>query len=177
VFNQVLVKPVRESHLVTCLKGLLSGARPLPVESTPASLPAAKASGLVLVAEDNTVNQKVARLLISKIGYQVEVVSNGREALDALRSREFDLVLMDCQMPEMDGFEATRHIREHFAPERGPVIIALTANAMEGEREKCLAVGMDDYLSKPMKPEQLKEMLSHWMSQAASRRTGRLDNA
>jgi two-component system sensor histidine kinase/response regulator len=118
----------------------------------------------VLVAEDNPVNQKVAALLLSKMNYEVEVVANGREALEAVRAGSFDLVLMDCQMPEMDGFEATLAIRALYARGEGPPIVALTANAFEGEREKCLAAGMDDYLAKPIKPDLLRKKMVEWIA-------------
>jgi PAS domain S-box-containing protein len=117
----------------------------------------------ILVAEDNPVNQKVASLLLARLNYAVKVVANGREAVEALRAENYDIVLMDCQMPEMDGFEATQAIRALYSPNPGPPIIALTANAMDGERDKCLAAGMDDYLAKPIQPDLLKVKLAHWI--------------
>ncbi len=112
----------------------------------------------VLVAEDNTINQKVARRFLEKLGCTVEIVESGDEALARVREREFDVVFMDCQMPRMDGYEATRRIRR--LPERGNLpIVAMTANAMNGDREKCLEAGMSDYLSKPLQPEALAGVL------------------
>jgi CheY-like chemotaxis protein len=105
----------------------------------------------ILVAEDNRINQMVIVRMLEKDGHRVDVVGNGREALAALEGASYDLVLMDCQMPEMDGFEATSAIRATERPSGAHVtIVALTANAMEGDRERCLAAGMDDYLAKPI---------------------------
>ena len=117
----------------------------------------------VLVAEDNFVNQKVIRRTLEKWGIQVQIANNGREALEWLSREPFHLVLMDCQMPEMDGYEATRRIRAYEQP-RGlhMPIIALTANALSGDREKCLECGMDDYLTKPVNPDLLWEKLAQW---------------
>jgi CheY-like chemotaxis protein len=111
------------------------------------------------VAEDNAVNRQLALALLGKLGYQADVVENGREALDAVEREPYDVVLMDVQMPELDGLEATRRIRDRFRPGEGPAIIAMTANAMEGDREECLAAGMDDYLCKPIRPDELARAL------------------
>ena len=121
---------------------------------------------LVLVAEDNVVNQRITTLMIEREGYRGEVARNGREALELLQSDRFDIVLMDCQMPEMDGFEATRQQRERERETGQHIpIIALTANAMDGDRERCLAAGMDDYLAKPVVIGELRQMLDHWLAQ------------
>jgi CheY-like chemotaxis protein len=104
----------------------------------------------ILLAEDNPINQLVNRLIPTKLGHRVDVVENGQEVLDALRTDSYDVVLMDVQMPEMDGLEATRRIRAECAPSRQPWIIALTASADRADRAACLEAGMDAYLSKPM---------------------------
>jgi CheY-like chemotaxis protein len=111
----------------------------------------------VLLAEDNLVNQKVALALLHKLGVETEVVANGQEAVAALQQQAFDLILMDCQMPVLDGFETTRLLRAGAAGQhnRAVPIVALTAHALQGDRERCLAAGMDDYLVKPLQPRQL----------------------
>ena len=118
--------------------------------------------GGVLVAEDNVVNQRVASRLLEKLGYRVDVVANGKEAIDAVSRVPYDAVLMDCQMPVLDGYAATREIRARQGQRRLP-IIAMTANAMQGDRERCLDAGMDDYLSKPVQRGELEATLSQWM--------------
>ncbi len=113
----------------------------------------------VLIAEDNSTNQKLALLLLERLGYRADVAGNGLEAVEAVTLRPYDLVLMDVQMPEMDGLEATRRIRETLPEESRPVVVAMTANAMEGDREACLSAGMDDYVAKPIHPEELRAVL------------------
>jgi CheY-like chemotaxis protein len=120
--------------------------------------------------EDNVVNQKVAVRLLENLGYKADVAANGLEAIDALHRLPYDVVLMDCQMPELDGFEATRRIRE--LEERREIkghipIVALTANALQEDRERCLHAGMDDYMSKPISVEQLARILAQWAKKTA----------
>src|SRR5271165_776277 len=115
----------------------------------------------ILIAEDNAINQKVIERMIQKLGYRVDLVSNGREAIEALSRLTYSLIFMDCQMPEMDGFEACREIRKQWPESRIP-IVAITANAMKGDRERCLAAGMDDYVSKPFKQEDLRLVIERW---------------
>lgn len=119
---------------------------------------------VILVAEDNVVNQKIATLLLEKLGLAAQVVANGLQALEAVKMRDYPVVLMDCHMPEMDGFEATRAIRRmEISTGKHTPIIAVTALAMAGDRERCIEAGMDDYISKPIDKERLKNKLNQWM--------------
>lgn len=123
----------------------------------------------IMMAEDNPINQRVGKLILQRAGYTIDLVSDGNEALEAHRANPYDLILMDCQMPTMDGFEASRQIRA-LTLQRQPVIIAVTANALVGERERCINAGMDDYLSKPFQAEQLVAVVQKWS--ALRRRKG-----
>jgi two-component system, sensor histidine kinase and response regulator len=169
--NGYLTKPVKQSQLFDCISALIGSIEPTEPLSTTRILTRHTLDQMrerervrILVAEDNQVNQKVASRLLSKLGYRCEIASNGTEALAALERTRFDLVLMDCQMPEMDGFEATGRIRA--STELGGddlPIVAMTANAMVGDRDRCLAAGMDDYISKPVNPEELRSVLERWI--------------
>ena len=160
-FSAQLVKPVRASQLYNAL--LIALGEPLLV---PAAAEANADDGVpetsslrILLAEDNAVNQKVALRILDKLGYRADIASNGLEALEALERQSYDVVLMDVQMPEMDGLDATRRICERWPDQSRPRIIAMTANAMIEDREACFAAGMDDYLAKPVRPEELAEAL------------------
>jgi two-component system, sensor histidine kinase and response regulator len=173
-----LTKPVRQSQLYDCIATVIGAASKKDSQLKPECCDNDKAKvflrAQVLLAEDQPVNQEVARCMLESLGCHVEVASNGQEALDALSGTAFDLVFMDCQMPDLDGYTATQIIREREAQEardqqergqgiRRTPIIALTAHAMQGDREQCLAVGMDDYLSKPFSRDRLLTVLERWL--------------
>jgi CheY-like chemotaxis protein len=160
-FVDCCFKPTRQSTLFDCLAiAMTSGSQISPnliAGPDPVHLDPQKAR--VLVAEDNPVNRRVAVGQLKKLGYTADVVSNGFEVLEALERGHYDIILMDCQMPEMDGYEATRRIRTRREGLPQPFIIAMTAHAMQGDREKCIAAGMDDYVSKPVVLERLAAVL------------------
>jgi signal transduction histidine kinase/CheY-like chemotaxis protein len=170
-FAGYFTKPVRQSHLRTCL-AMIRGRLGRDREPAADRLITQHLIGEVhqhrsriLLAEDNAINQRVALAMLKKLGYRADVVANGLEAIAALQDIPYDLVLMDCQMPELDGYEATRRIR---APDSGVLqptvpIVAMTANAMKGDREKCLEAGMDDYIAKPVQPGELRGALERWL--------------
>ncbi len=196
-FEAFLSKPVRKNDLLASLESLMSRTK---AETALISYPVEKSRelrnvsfprvvGNLLVVDDHGVNQQLAQMMLERLGHRVDVVSNGLEAIEAIKMIPYDLVFMDCQMPEMDGYEATKIIREmedrnwdtlnreKAILERTPdvacllfnrisrvPIVAMTANAMKGDREKCLAAGMDDYISKPIKPEELALIISKWLS-------------
>jgi len=164
-----LPKPVRPRRLLEALAGVLEPKTHSPrFEEEPVAAVAPAVSpgvrGRVLAADDNAVNKKLITRLLEKAGYIADAVENGREAVESVTRVDYDAVLMDCQMPVMDGFEATRMIRAAESGRgRHVPIIALTASAMESDRERCLAAGMDDYLTKPIKPAELAEVLARWV--------------
>lgn len=159
-----LLKPLRQSQLYDALANLFAPGA--PVESTVPAAPTLDAAMArrrplrILLAEDNAVNQKLALRLLSQMGYRADVAANGLEAIQAVERQPYDVVLMDVQMPEMDGLEATRQICARWPRGERPRIIAMTANAMQGDREMCLAAGMDDYVSKPIRVHELVAALS-----------------
>jgi PAS domain S-box-containing protein len=166
-----LVKPVRASQLFNALVQIAAKAEaPEASPVTQQELPFARGSKgkRILVAEDNPVNQRVALWTLERLGYQAALANDGREALHLVQSEQFDLVLMDCQMPEMDGYETAREIRRREAGTgRHLPIVAMTANALEGEDQKCFEAGMDDYLAKPVKRDQLAVTLDRWLTSTA----------
>ncbi len=175
-FTACLTKPIREGQLLETLaainqarkQGVASEAGTAPsfahlsASHRTSAVPPAFTGTRVLVAEDNAVNQKFAARILEKFGCRVDVAANGKEALEMLRGLHYDVVLMDCQMPEMDGYEATRAIRRREKGGRRLPIIAMTANALPGDRERCMEAGMDDYISKPVQPMALQSLLKQW---------------
>ncbi|MEK6631962.1 MAG: response regulator, partial [Nitrospirota bacterium] len=186
-----LTKPIRQAQLLDCLSLVLKTKEDF-ADALPGQVPAiitrhslgeaqADVRNRVLVAEDNPINQKVAAKMLGKLGCRVDVVANGREAVEAVAQLPYDVVFMDCQMPEMDGFDATREIRRLEAIDKGQEvpesdtsgrsaratrripIVAMTANAMAGDRERCLTAGMDDFVSKPVQSQMLQAVLQRWL--------------
>ncbi len=151
--------PTRLANAILTVSGQCT-THEIPSENKSSSLPCVKRR--ILLVEDNPINQKLAVYIFEKLGCQIEVAGNGREALDHLTSRSFDIVFMDCQMPVMDGYEATQRIRAMSGPAADIPIVAMTANALRGDREKCIDAGMDDYLSKPVKLESIRDVLLRW---------------
>lgn len=161
----VVPKPVRQAALHRVLETLFAPRAPAAAPPPPIN----RTGWRILLAEDNSVNQRVAVAILTRLGYRADVVANGREALVALGRAPYDLVLMDCQMPEMDGYEATRAIRAAGLAVFNPSvpIVALTANALKGDREQCIDAGMDDYLTKPIAAKALSECLARHLARAA----------
>jgi CheY-like chemotaxis protein/HPt (histidine-containing phosphotransfer) domain-containing protein len=181
-FASCLTKPVKPAQLQEVLVRVISGSKPPPRSPTNAKLDPALAKRLplrVLLCDDNVINQKVALRLLQQMGYRADLAADGVQALAALDMQPYDLIFMDVMMPEMGGLEATRLIRERQAqPSRFPfyktpiIIVAMTANAMQGDREKCIAAGMDDYLAKPVRLEDIRAIVERWGSAAGSAETG-----
>lgn len=164
-FAAVLMKPIRQSALFDVLMTLFAGkegqvVKPVTERSVLDPEMAVSHPLRILLAEDNVVNQKLALRLLAQMGYRADVASNGLEAIQAVERQPYDVILMDVQMPEMDGLEATRHLCARMPAERRPRIIAMTANAMKGDREMCLEAGMDDYVSKPVRVNELVAALN-----------------
>ena len=165
LFDAFLAKPLRQSQLFDTLVTMFQPKDANTSLATPAAKPkidaemAARHPLRILLAEDNLVNQKLALRLLEKMGYRADVASNGIEALTSVARQTYDVVLMDVQMPEMDGLDASRQITEKYTVDKRPKIIAMTANAMQGDREMCLAAGMDDYIAKPIRVDLLVEAL------------------
>jgi signal transduction histidine kinase/ligand-binding sensor domain-containing protein/CheY-like chemotaxis protein len=173
IFSSILTKPVKHSMLY---KIILMNLRkhdktPAPADQVNQKLRDDFAQQFplhILIAEDNLVNQKLATRVLNKLGYNPDVASNGREALDSFMASHHNMILMDVQMPEMDGLETTQRIRQHNGTQ--PVIIAMTANAMQGDREQCIKAGMNDYISKPVNLEELMKTIERWAIQAKNQR-------
>ena len=169
-FAAYLTRPIKQADLLTCLATILGRN---PEESDLQSQPLVtrysvnedrKSRVRFLLAEDNPINQKLAMKILNNLGYRGDAVSNGKEAVEAFQQIPYDFVLMDCQMPELDGYEATVEIRRQESGETRVPIIAMTAHAMKGDREKCLTAGMDDYITKPVRPQILAEAIERWLT-------------
>ncbi|MFS8889527.1 response regulator, partial [Synechococcus sp. R55.1] len=186
-FAAYLVKPVKQSRLQEALAMALGKSSGLstsllgigpPLSQTTPMADRPQQSLRILLAEDNPVNQKVALRQLESLGYKADVVANGQEVLDLLQQVRYDLILMDCQMPVMDGYEATRRLRQQERRSgHRTVVIAITANAMQEDRERCLQAGMDDYLSKPVLKEDLERVLNHWSQVIAQSAAGSSNQA
>jgi CheY-like chemotaxis protein len=176
-FASCLTKPIKPTQLYEVLSSVVSGSKPATRKAAASKLDPTLSSRLplrVMLCDDNLINQKVALRLLQQMGYKADVANNGLECLQALERQPYDLIFMDVQMPEMDGLEATRRIRErqqqtprasHF--DGLIAIVAMTANAMQGDRDKCIAAGMDDYVAKPVRPEDIRLVLERWGSRAS----------
>ncbi|MEJ2104950.1 MAG: response regulator, partial [Ignavibacteriaceae bacterium] len=175
-FAAYLTKPVKQSQLYDCLTTVFSrkieelNNQTATIVTRHSIAEDKKRKHRILLAEDNIINQQVAMNILRKFGYNADVVNNGKEALRALEIMPYDLVLMDCQMPEMDGYKATGEIRnltskvlDHKIP-----VIAMTAHAMKGDREKCMEAGMDDYICKPINPQELLDIIEKWIVKSDS---------
>jgi CheY-like chemotaxis protein len=165
LFDAFLGKPIHQSQLFDTLVGLLAGDAAPKAAAAPSKARldpgmAARHPLRILLAEDNVVNQKLALRLLQQMGYRADIASNGIEAIECVARQVYDVVLMDVQMPEMDGLEAARRITAKWSAGERPRIVAMTANAMQGDREMCLEAGMDDYLTKPIRVERLVEALN-----------------
>jgi CheY-like chemotaxis protein len=165
-FAAFLTKPVKSSQLHDILVGVITHTGAPEKKVADARMQFDREMGhrhplRILVAEDNAVNQKVALSLLERIGYRADVAANGQEAIDALLRQPYDVILMDGQMPEMDGMEATRLIRRELPADQQPHIVAMTADALQGDRERYLAAGMNDYITKPIRLEDLVRVLLH----------------
>jgi CheY-like chemotaxis protein len=178
-FSTCFVKPIRQSRLLNCLLNVMNSntlniAEPVYPQSASHSLLHSRSSIEVpklkiLLAEDNLINQKVALNQLKHIGYTADVVANGKEVLELLAKIHYDLILMDCQMPVLDGYNAAQRIRLTERQDEHVIIIAMTANAMKEDRARCLEAGMDDYLSKPVRQDDLAAKLIHWEQAIAER--------
>lgn len=183
IFESFIMKPCRQSQLMRTLSRLVDPqnsnirkASSNPNSKNRINTELARAIPLqILVAEDNLVNQKIIQKMLGRMGYQIQIASDGEKALHQMQQQQFDLIFMDVQMPNMDGLEATRQICSRW-PYKRPAIVAMTANAMQGDREMCLEAGMDDYISKPVVPLEIEKMLEKWGRKILLQKEVRLSN-
>ena len=158
-------RPIRQSQLIEALERTLDGQRQSKKAPSVSEIDKNLADRLplrILIADDNRVNLKVGQAYLQKMGYRPEMAANGLEVIQALERQQFDIVLLDVQMPEMDGYEAARQICRRWEAGQRPRIIAMTGNAMQGDREACLEAGMDDYIAKPVRVKELETALRQW---------------
>jgi len=169
-FAGSMTKPVRPSELFDCLITSVNDVAPASEASSPELVQpeSAEVAGMILLVEDNKMNQLVGSKVLAKLGFSFDIANNGREAVTAVRAGSYDAILMDCQMPEMDGYQATAEIRRIEGNTRRTPIIAMTAAAMDSDREACLAAGMDDYITKPVRLEGVAAILKRWVTKAAT---------
>jgi PAS domain S-box-containing protein len=185
-----LSKPIKKSELFNCLQEVMSRGSALDHHHAGSAiqtqterhrgseiLPLAQRHTRVLVVEDNAINQKVAVRMLEKLGFRPDVAANGHEAVEAVSNISYDIVLMDCQMPEMDGLEATAEIRRREGKDQHTCIIAMTANALRGDRERCLVAGMDDYIAKPIRADELLALLERYSSASSLELAGSTESA
>jgi two-component system, sensor histidine kinase and response regulator len=163
---QVVLKPIRHRVLYDALAVILKQLKGEPLSTTPVGSSQEKRLPLprmnILIVEDNVINQKLIVRVLKILGEEVDIANNGLEALNAVHKKKYDIVLMDIQMPEMDGYDATQHIRSEVSKAHQPIIIAMTANALQGDREKCMEVGMNDYMSKPIMIDEVRRIIKKW---------------
>ncbi len=157
-----LTRPIKQSSLFDSLMSVIDELKPAGPDKQAAALHTKQKFFRILVAEDNPVNQRVAQLQLQKLGYTPHIVNSGQEAIEEIENHRYDLVFMDCQMPQMDGYQATKIIRELEGEDRHTPIVAMTANALGGDRKKCMEAGMDDYMSKPIKVDTLAAVIAKW---------------
>ncbi|MGM5483278.1 MAG: response regulator, partial [Nanobdellota archaeon] len=176
-FAGYLTKPIRQNHLYKCMRMALGYIEHEPGDDqliTRHTIKLCEKQDFgILFAEDHPVNQKVAKAAVERLGYNLNIVSDGKKAIEILKTKRFDLVFMDCQMPVMDGYTATEEIRKGTAGQinKNTVVIAMTANAMKGDREKCIRSGMDDYLAKPVTPDQIGQVIEFWRKKLYSQKS------
>jgi CheY-like chemotaxis protein len=167
LFAGIFIKPLRQKILRDSLFAFFDQSSK-EQKNEPGTVKNVFASSFplkILVAEDNLVNQKIAIKILGKLGYNIRMANNGKEAVEIISNEQFDIILMDVQMPEMDGLEATKNIRTQIQVQ--PIIIALTANVLQGDHDACIQAGMNDYMSKPIDIEDLKSKLKKWFTVSA----------